>query len=117
MDNDVIDCNIIGVDWEEMCPLMNYFESSRNTIEVGNYVGKMFSEMLINSLDVNPTDIHFIGHSLGAHVGGHFGRTVEKEGSKGKIGRLTGNTYLLRVHIKLFRLIFIIISYIYHPIS
>ena len=38
--------------------------------------------------------IHAIGHSLGAHLVGHFGRNIESIFGKGKIARVTGKNNL-----------------------
>ena len=43
----------------------------------------------MKSLGVQPQLVHAIGHSLGAHVVGHFGRTIQIEGYE-KIIRMTG---------------------------
>ena len=92
-----MNCNIIGVDWEALYLFTDYEHSARTSIRVGKYVGKMFSEMLFKKLGVNPNDVHVIGHSLGAHVGGHLCRTVEKGAKAGKIKRLTGKCLSLLV--------------------
>jgi hypothetical protein len=34
--------------------------------------------------------IHAIGHSLGGHLVGHFGRAIERSVGQGKIARVTG---------------------------
>ena len=47
--------------------------------------------MFLKNLGVNPNLVHAIGHSLGAHVVGHFGRTIQSEGYE-KIIRMTGNS-------------------------
>ena len=53
--------------------------------------------MFLKSLGVNTQLVHAVGHSLGAHVVGHFGRTIQTEGYD-KIIRMTGKgiikTYL-----------------------
>lgn len=52
-------------------------------------VGSIIAELLENFVQlavIDPSDIHVIGHSLGAHVSGACGAAF----SMGKIGRITG---------------------------
>ena len=60
---------------------------------VGKYSGeKIAFEMLINQLGQMPSQIEAVGHSLGAHLVGHLGRTIfDKSGEK--ISRVTGKNY------------------------
>ena len=86
------DVNIIGIDWGLLSShngFPHYLISSQNAIKVGKHTGELFAKMLIESLGVNPKSIHAIGHSLGSHVMGHFGRTLESEVNE-KIIRITG---------------------------
>ena len=46
--------------------------------------------MLIESLGQTPSQIEAVGHSLGAHLVGHLGRTVYDITGQ-KISRVTGN--------------------------
>ncbi|KAJ8968060.1 hypothetical protein NQ314_002499 [Rhamnusium bicolor] len=57
----------------------------RATPDVGKHYAK-FLNYLVEDMDVDPKDIHLIGHSLGAHVSGFAGRALKK----GKIARITG---------------------------
>lgn len=52
--------------------------------QVGEYVAA-FIEFLGSEAEVSFDDIHILGHSLGAHVAGYIGNSVQK-----KIGRITG---------------------------
>merc|ERR1712241_347799 len=45
---------------------------------------------MITDLQVDPSSIHCIGHSLGAHLCGHTGRNIALYGNIGKIARITG---------------------------
>ena len=86
------DVNIIGVDWSELSAhngLPNYFIAASNSIKVGEHTGHLFAKMLIESLGVNANSIHAIGHSLGAHLVGHFGRAIQSDVNE-KIIRITG---------------------------
>ena len=58
---------------------------------MGQYVGeKIVVNMLIESLGQTPSQIEAVGHSLGAHLVGHLGRTVYDITGQ-KISRVTGN--------------------------
>ena len=52
--------------------------------------------MLIESLGVKANSLHAIGHSLGAHLVGHFGRTIQSDVNENII-RITGMHYLQEV--------------------
>ena len=87
------DVNVIGIDWGKLAShngLPHYFIAANNAIKAGEYAGQLLSKMLIQGLGAKPSSFHAIGHSLGAHVAGHFGRTVQSE-AEAKIFRVTGN--------------------------
>ena len=87
------DVNVIGIDWGKLSShngLPHYFIAANNAIKVGEYAGQLLSKMLIQGLGAKPQSFHAIGHSLGAHVVGHFGRTIQSE-NEAKIFRVTGN--------------------------
>ena len=50
--------------------------------------------MLIESLGVQAKSLHAIGHSLGAHLVGHLGRTIQSDVNE-KIIRITGQNQWL----------------------
>jgi len=90
------DVSVILVDWHNLASAF-YFESlndyvydhaARNAIDVGEFLGLCLAE-LKKSHDVTGSNIHLVGHSLGAHLVGKAGRTFTKETSE-KIGRITG---------------------------
>ena len=58
---------------------------------------------MINGLDVDIDKIHAIGHSLGGHLIGHFGRTIKKLGENGPIYRAELATRLRSVTAELTR--------------
>ena len=92
--------NIIGVDWGKLSShnnLPHYFIAANNAIKVGKHAGSLLTKMLVQDLGVNPKNIHAIGHSLGAHVVGHFGRTIQSELNEIKISRITGNSLNITV--------------------
>ena len=49
----------------------------------------VMSRCVMNGLGQTPDQIHAIGHSLGGHVVGHFGRSVNELGGQGQIARVT----------------------------
>ena len=61
-------------------------------MRVGKHTGEVFKNLLIEGLGVQEEDIHAVGHSLGAHVVGHFGRTIESDTNQ-KILRTTGKNF------------------------
>ena len=78
------------MDWGPLATIDNYFTACFNTPRVGCYAGKeLVVDILVRALGQDPDKIHVIGHSLGAHVAGHLGRTVQEYLSL-KIGRITG---------------------------
>lgn len=52
---------------------------------VGHYTANLI-DYLIGSLKADPTKIHIIGHSLGAHVSGFAGSFTKR----GRMPRITG---------------------------
>merc|ERR1719495_1940908 len=78
--------NLISIDWEILAKAPNYIQAAKNTKLVGEYVAKLVS--LIAQLG-DISNLHLVGHSLGAHVVGHIGKTFQQEFSY-KIPRITG---------------------------
>lgn len=68
------DLNIILVDWSKVADrtAVVYFEVAKQTTDVGFEVGRLVKSLLKEGL-TTLDQIHFIGHSLGAHVGGAMG--------------------------------------------
>lgn len=54
----------------------------------GNYVGDLLIDLYTNH-SANLSDIHVVGHSLGAHVAGFAGKAVQTATST-NLGRITG---------------------------
>lgn len=77
---------MVLVDWYEGADELNYMKAVQNIRVVGREVA-----LLINSLTeengFNLSDVHIIGHSLGAHVAGYAGEFLQG------IGRITGISY------------------------
>ena len=68
--------NVIGIDWGALAYDYLYLSSAIYSVAVGDYTGeKIAFEMLIDQLGQMPSQIEAVGHSLGAHLAGHLGRT------------------------------------------
>ncbi|RNA40557.1 pancreatic lipase-related 2-like [Brachionus plicatilis] len=70
--------NVINVDWKDGAKGPNYFTAVENVEIAGNKVGSFIKEAKID-----PSKVHCIGHSLGAHVCGFAGKEI-------KVKRITG---------------------------
>ncbi|XP_043268297.1 pancreatic lipase-related protein 2-like [Venturia canescens] len=79
------DYNVFLVDWEPLASSTFYLGPMRNTGRVGSEAGR-FIDYLVEETGLKTEDVHFIGHSLGAHVAGNTGASVRS----GKLGRVTG---------------------------
>ncbi|XP_058792149.1 pancreatic lipase-related protein 2-like [Phymastichus coffea] len=79
------DYNVILVNWEPMAASTFYLGPMRNTGKVGAKAAQ-FIDFLVRETGISTDRIHFIGHSLGAHVAGNTGEQV----TSGKMGRITG---------------------------
>ncbi|CAG4965467.1 unnamed protein product [Colias eurytheme] len=77
------DFNVIIVDWRRAA-MGTYTTSVRAVPSVGQHLGQ-FLQWLINNFGGNWNNVHLVGFSLGAHVVGNAGRTVNN-----RVGRITG---------------------------
>lgn len=75
--------NIILVDWQEAAGEINYMQAAANIRVIGLQTALLLKR-LQKSCGLKLSDVHIIGHSLGAHAAGYAGEAV-----KG-IGRITG---------------------------
>lgn len=87
----VTECNVISVDWPAGTSwfLLSYYSAVANVPYVGLDT-TLLLKSLITHKALNLKDIHFIGHSLGAHVAGFASKPFH-----GKIGRITGKWILI----------------------
>lgn len=72
------DVNIIAIDW----PATNLYS---NTVATAKIVAEVNAELLVelvNKLNVDLSNVHLIGHSLGAHISGLTGKHGCLEGWK-----------------------------------
>nr|CAH0104974.1 unnamed protein product [Daphnia galeata] len=77
------DCNFISVDWGLLALGPNYIRAVSNVEYVGSFTGNFVKFLTSKGADLSR--IHLIGFSLGAHVVGKAGQTMN-----GKIPRITG---------------------------
>ncbi|CAI6348331.1 unnamed protein product [Macrosiphum euphorbiae] len=77
--------NVISVDWSNIAENIIYHKPAIMTAPVGNVVAE-FLDRMVAYTGTQASDIHLIGHSLGAHVMGSCGSNFKS----GKIGRITG---------------------------
>ncbi|XP_068220718.1 uncharacterized protein [Palaemon carinicauda] len=72
----LMDVNIICVNWQKGAEVPNYVRAASNTRLVGRQVAvliQQINDLLNTTLD----DFHLIGFSLGAHVSGHAGARLK----------------------------------------
>ncbi|XP_018299881.1 pancreatic triacylglycerol lipase isoform X3 [Mycetomoellerius zeteki] len=79
------DYNVILVDWEPLAASTFYLGPMHNTASVGTDAAN-FIDFLVRETGLKTEDVHFIGHSLGAHVAGNAGGAT----TSGKLSRVTG---------------------------
>jgi len=77
------DCNFISVDWEVMATGVNYMRCASSTTPVGELTGHLINFLVEKGSVLK--NFHVIGFSLGAHVAGKTGATVN-----GLLPRVTG---------------------------
>ncbi|CAL4131165.1 unnamed protein product, partial [Meganyctiphanes norvegica] len=81
----MMSANVFSVDWSMLVPDHHFPEAIQNVYQVGN-----LTATLIDNLNYltrhSPSQVHIIGHSLGAHAAGMSGKYV----TSGKVARVTG---------------------------
>lgn len=80
--------NVLWVDWSSVADDPEYPVPACLTRAVGSAIA-VFLDRLVDATGIKPSDIHLIGHSLGAHVVGSCGSSLKS----GKIGRITGEHF------------------------
>ncbi|KAK8728408.1 hypothetical protein OTU49_009280 [Cherax quadricarinatus] len=82
----VSDCNVISVDWPAGVSwmLLSYYTAVSTVPYVGQDTALLLKSLVAHKA-LNLKDVHFVGHSLGAHASG-----LASKPFKGKIGRITG---------------------------
>ena len=71
--------NIIAVDWSPGAGNRNYFKSVANARLVGAQIGLLVTA-LEETYGITPSDVHIIGHSLGAQTAGYAGKGIPELG-------------------------------------
>jgi len=79
--------NVITVDWGSGSGFP-YSQAAANTRVVGAEVARMIS-FLQSRLGTSAAKVHVIGHSLGAHIAGYAGNTIQDQ-SNDQLARITG---------------------------
>ncbi|XP_049698090.2 pancreatic triacylglycerol lipase isoform X1 [Helicoverpa armigera] len=77
------DVNVIAVDWSGGGNTWKYWRAVANTRRVGSDVVG-FMRQLIAATGARTKDMHFVGHSLGAHIASYVSYHL------GKVARITG---------------------------
>lgn len=72
------DTNVIMVDWKVGGGRANYAQSRANTRVVGRDIARMM-EKLKSKKGASYSEMHVIGHSLGAHTAGYCGQWLKSE--------------------------------------
>nr|CAD7412084.1 unnamed protein product [Timema poppensis] len=80
------EANVVVVDWSGGSN-PPYTQAVANIRLVGVITALLVNQLL--NMGVRPERIHFIGHSLGAHLGGYVGHNLQRQ-FHSKLGRITG---------------------------
>lgn len=81
--------NVLAVNWNDTAE-RNYVAAAQATKNVGELVANWILKDLIEFDTSLLPNIHLVGHSLGAHVSGFIGKTINELTKGKKIGRITG---------------------------
>uniref|UniRef100_A0A182XJG6 Lipase domain-containing protein n=1 Tax=Anopheles quadriannulatus TaxID=34691 RepID=A0A182XJG6_ANOQN len=74
--------NLLVADWSPVAVL--HYPTARDLVlPVGNHLGSILARFM-KRLGIEPSQVHVIGHSLGAHIAGNVGRYLG-----GKVRRVT----------------------------
>ena len=76
--------NVIAIDWQIPARSVYYYPSAANTPVVGRMIGCVINK-LKNELNLDPQNVHLVGHSLGGQVVGYAGKNVTEP----KVKRIT----------------------------
>ncbi|CAN7993870.1 unnamed protein product [Ixodes hexagonus] len=81
------DCNVIIVEWSRGAATLNYVFAAGNSALVGRELS-LLTQRLAETNGLNSSTVHCVGHSLGAHACGFFGRHFKNKTGL-YIGRIT----------------------------
>ena len=76
--------NVIAIDWQIPARSVYYYQSAANTQPVGHMIGCVINRLKAD-LNLNPDNVHLIGHSLGGQVVGFAGKNITNP----KVRRIT----------------------------
>ncbi|XP_023239688.1 lipase member H-like [Centruroides sculpturatus] len=79
-------CNVIIVDWSLGAALPLFPYAVRNTLPTGKYIAEQLESLKRNCDEIDFSNFHIIGYSLGCQVAGFLANHLKI----GKIGRITG---------------------------
>ncbi|KAI4461555.1 lipase [Holotrichia oblita] len=79
--------NVIGVDWSRHAQL-TYPTAVARLNAIGSFIAR-FVSTLSTSRGIPASRVHFIGHSLGAHLSGFTGKNLLQQTGQ-RLGRITG---------------------------
>lgn len=87
---EIVDCNVLVVDWQHRAEIPLYAKAASSTPLVGILLSFMLQKIIETSnCSLHPDNVHIIGFSLGAHAAGVCGRHFY-ENTGFLIGRITG---------------------------
>jgi len=69
------DMNVIAVEWKKGAYPLNYLQAVANTRLVSRMVAHFLQQMK-STRGLDMSQVHIIGHSLGAHIAGYIGEEV-----------------------------------------
>uniref|UniRef100_A0A182PFZ9 Lipase domain-containing protein n=1 Tax=Anopheles epiroticus TaxID=199890 RepID=A0A182PFZ9_9DIPT len=79
------DVNIISIDWSDTADLLDYILLRLRLDQVAASLAS-FVDLLHNTTNLDMSQLHLVGHSLGAHLAGLSGKRV----TTGRIGAIIG---------------------------
>ncbi|KAK7579580.1 hypothetical protein V9T40_000209 [Parthenolecanium corni] len=82
------EANVFIVDWGKGASVWNYLQVAANTRVVGAELAR-FLQYLIEKKGLDPSRVHLMGHSLGAHISAYAAKAAQKVGLKKKVAQLT----------------------------
>ena len=83
------DCNVILVDWYPG-NFPPYIQAAGNTRLMGAMIAELI-KFLISQTQGSADLFHVVGFSLGSHIAGYTGRTLQQK--RLTLGRITGNPF------------------------
>uniref|UniRef100_A0A2S2R408 Pancreatic lipase-related protein 1 n=1 Tax=Sipha flava TaxID=143950 RepID=A0A2S2R408_9HEMI len=69
------DANVFLVDWGQGSKQFNYLQVASNTRVVAAELIR-FGKYIIDDYQLNPLNVHLMGHSLGAHISSYFAKGI-----------------------------------------